>query len=114
MSWSALEELSLPDKVRRAIEAFVARVGELYPDARIYLFGSFARGTWLEDSDIDVIVISRAFKGMEFWARGATLRRLASREVPFEILAYTPEELEELLKRSVVLQDASEYWVRLR
>ena len=49
-----------------------------------------------------------------FWERGATLRRLASREVPFEILAYTPEELEERLKRSVVLQDASEYWVRLR
>jgi len=114
VSWGVLEELSLPDKVREAIEGFVARVGELYPDARIYLFGSFARGTWLDDSDVDVVVVSRAFEGMEFWERGAMLRRLASREVPFEILAYTPEELEERLKRSVVLQDASEYWVRLR
>jgi len=114
MSSSVLEKLSLPDKVRKAIEEFVEAVGQLYPDAQIYLFGSYARGTWLEDSDIDLVVISRAFEGLDFCERGAMLRRLASAEVPFEILAYTPDELEEALRRSITVQDAAEYWVRLR
>ena len=109
-----LEKLSLPEKVRKALEQFVEAIGRLYPDARIYLFGSYAKGTWLEDSDIDLVVVSRAFEGMSFWERGAVLRRLASREVAFEILAYTPEELKEALRRSITIQDAAEYWVRLR
>jgi len=63
---------------------------------------------------VDIVVVSGAFEGIPFWERGARLRRLASPEVPFQILAYTPEELEEALRRSVAIQDASEYWVRLR
>jgi len=114
VSSSMLRKLSLPAKVSKAIEDFVAKVAELYPDARIYLFGSYARGTWLEDSDVDIVVVSGAFEGIPFWERGARLRRLASLEVPFQIFAYTPEELEEALRRSVAIQDASEYWVRLR
>ncbi|HIE13969.1 TPA: DNA polymerase III subunit beta, partial [Candidatus Bathyarchaeota archaeon] len=35
------------------------------------------------------------------------------RELSFEILTYTPEEFEELKERSVILKDASRYWIKL-
>ncbi len=105
--------LSLPSRVEAALAEFVRRVREAYPDAEVYLFGSYARGTWLEDSDVDVVVVSRGFRGLEFHERGALLRRLADPSIPFTILAYTPEELEEAKRRSVAIQDAAEYWVKL-
>lgn len=66
----------------------------------------------MEDSDIDLIVVSPRFRGMLIHARGAMLRRLAPDTYSFEILAYTPEEFE-YARHSVVLGDAAEYWVRL-
>lgn len=36
---------------------------------RIVLFGSFSRGDYHEDSDIDLVVISESFEGMGYWDR---------------------------------------------
>jgi len=40
------------------------------------------------------------------------LRKLAPDTHAFEILAYMPEEFEEV-KHSVVIEDAMEYWIEL-
>ena len=84
-----------------------------YPDAQAYLFGSYANGTWLEDSDFDIIVVSNEFADKAFVERVVEVRRLAPEEEPFEILAYTAKEFREALKRSIVLQDARRYWRRI-
>jgi len=52
-------------------------------------------------------------KNTEFWERYPVLRKLASDKRSFEILAYTPEELREALEKSVVVKDASTYWVEV-
>ena len=36
---------------------------------RIVLFGSYADGTQRADSDIDLVVVSESFEGMEYWKR---------------------------------------------
>jgi len=113
MSLKGLEGLSIPDDVRVAISNFVGRVREAYPDAELYLFGSYAKNTWVEGSDIDIIVVSKGFRGMSLGERARKLRKLASKTLPFEILAYTPEEFAPALRRSITLQDASEYWIKL-
>lgn len=60
---------------------------------RVILFGSHARGTAQEDSDIDLIVISNDFKDMDFMQRCECLgRAIAEIMEPIEPLAYTPEE----------------------
>lgn len=79
----------------------------------MYLFGSFAKGDWLEDSDIDIIVVSEKFEGKPMPERVNAIRKLASDNLAFEILAYTPKELEEAITKSTIVQEASTYWKRI-
>jgi len=60
---------------------------------RLVLYGSYANGNWHEGSDIDVVVISPDFVGMDFWQRIRVLGR-SMWEVfePIEPVAMTPEE----------------------
>lgn len=60
---------------------------------RIFLFGSQANDTAREHSDIDLVVISSSFKGLDFMKRCEILgRAIAEIMEPIEPLAYTPEE----------------------
>lgn len=103
----------VPRDVMEILRDFVKKAKEVLGDVEVYLFGSYARGDWLTDSDIDLIVISSRFKGMDFGRRYALLRRLLPLNRGFEILAYTPEEFERIKRRSIVIQDAMEYWVKI-
>lgn len=73
------------------------------------MFGSFAKGDWLEDSDVDIIVVSEKFRDKTMPERINAIRKLAPKNLAFEILAYTPKELKEALTRSITVQDASTY-----
>jgi len=113
VSSERLKELSIPPRILKAIRDLVDSLKKLSGDVRVYLFGSYARGTWIEDSDVDLVIVSSYFEGMESSERYKLVRRLASDEVSFELLIYTPREFEEALKRSIVLKDASRYWVEI-
>ena len=108
-----LEGLSLPERVRRILQELPGRVRERLGEAEVYLFGSYARGDWLEDSDIDLVVVSPAFRGRSLGKRYRLVRELLPHDVSVEVLAYTPEEFEKALERSSLLREASKYWVRL-
>jgi len=110
-----LERLSkeLPKSVLDAIKIFLENLVREVGEAEVYLFGSYARGDWIEESDIDLIVISPRFRGLRMYDRMSMLRKLAPDTHGFEILAYTPEEFEIVKRSSVIIKDASEYWIRL-
>lgn len=107
------KSLELPGKVRLGLKRFSAELCRKYGDAEVYLFGSYARGDWLNDSDVDVIVVSKAFENYGFTERIKQVRMLAPKNIGFEILAYTPEEFKAKASTSVVIQDASQYWLRV-
>lgn len=44
-------------KAKLIARSYVQRLGERYPVKKAFLFGSFARGTFHSDSDIDVAVV---------------------------------------------------------
>ncbi|MCM8778385.1 MAG: nucleotidyltransferase domain-containing protein [Candidatus Omnitrophica bacterium] len=68
---------------------------------KIILFGSYAKGTPRQDSDIDLIVISDDFKNMNLRERLEVLGLAAGRVFePIEALGYTPEEIETETKES--------------
>ena len=81
--------------------------------AEMYLFGSFARGTHLLNSDVDVIVVSERFRGMDVADRVALVRLRLPRDLSFDIVPLTPEELKEKLNRSALIREASKYWLKV-
>lgn len=44
----------IPENVMRASREFACKVKEIFPDARVVLFGSYAKGCWNDESDIDI------------------------------------------------------------
>jgi predicted nucleotidyltransferase len=51
------------------IKGFLARVEQKFSPERVILFGSRARGDHLQDSDYDIIVVSRHFEDSHFLDR---------------------------------------------
>ncbi|MEM4531715.1 MAG: nucleotidyltransferase domain-containing protein, partial [Thermofilaceae archaeon] len=103
----------VPEDVLELLRGFAERAKSVLGSVEVYLFGSYARGDWLSDSDVDLIVVSDAFKGLDLGRRYALVRGLLPRDRGFEILTYTPEEFEEAKRRSIVIQDAAEYWIKI-
>jgi predicted nucleotidyltransferase len=71
------------------------RIRTGYNPEKIILFGSMARGTATEDSDIDLLIIKRTSK--PFHKRWAEVCRLVSDlrwDVAFSPFVLTPQELE--------------------
>ena len=74
---------------RKALEAKGVKID------KIILYGSWANGTQREDSDIDLVVISKDFKEKDFWQRINMLSdAIYEVFVPIEAIAFTPEEWE--------------------
>jgi predicted nucleotidyltransferase len=83
---AALEVLS---RFKKGIESRSIRIDKLI------LFGSYATGENREESDIDVVVISKDFANKDYWERTEILSD-AIYEIfePIEAVALTPEEWE--------------------
>ena len=77
----------------------------------ILLFGSVARGNFAEDSDMDLVVVSRSWEKYSLEERLAILYRLWRWERDATLIPPTSEELEEKKEKSIVLRDASMYWL---
>ncbi len=103
----------VPKELLEILREFVTKVREVLGDVEIYLFGSYAKCTWLEDSDVDLIVVSDKFEGLDLGKRYALVRKLLPKNKSFEILTFTRREFEEAKKRSIIIQDASEYWIKI-
>jgi len=65
------------------------------------------------DYSMTCFFVSNCFERVDFWERYPMLRKLASEKRAFEIIAYTPRELLKALEKSIVVKDASTYWVEI-
>jgi len=87
-------------RFRNALEKFLKNLLEdLGEGVEVYVFGSLARGDYLVDSDIDLIVVTDALKEMKPWERAAYLRKLAPHDVGFDIICYAVGEFQEARHR---------------
>lgn len=62
---------------------------------RIVFFGSRAKGNFHNDSDFDLIVVSKKFENLRQGNRVLLGYRLWKNDFALELLCYTPEEFEE-------------------
>jgi len=62
--------------------------------SQVYLYGSYARGTAREGSDVDLIVVSPDFSALNFRERLEILGVAAARVLePIQAVGYTPDEI---------------------
>ncbi|HOR42540.1 MAG TPA: nucleotidyltransferase domain-containing protein [Atribacterota bacterium] len=82
-------------EITRIIERYKKELEKykIHPE-KVILYGSYAREDAREDSDIDLIVISKDFKKMNLRERLEILGLAAGNILePIEALGYTPDEV---------------------
>ena len=107
----------IPDNIIEVVRRFIHGLEKRgYHIEHVYLFGSYAKGTWIKTSDIDLVIVSSDFKNILFSKRLDIVNKIIWEEdiEPYiEALPYTPGELEAKIKRSIVLANASKHWILL-
>lgn len=76
------------------------------PVERVIVFGSRATGTGRADSDVDLLVVSPAFAGLDAIDRAATARDAWLSDLAVDLLCYTPEEFERLRTQATIVRTA--------
>ncbi len=64
----------------------------------LVLTGSYARGDWLLDSDLDIIIVFDDFKGLKFYEREELILRKWKYPLPLEPWCYTRDEIMRFFK----------------
>ena len=100
---------SQEEMVRRALE-FVKDISKEIRVEEVYVVGSRARGDYLETSDIDLVIISRDFEGLNYKERVEKLYKYLKGGVEF--FALTPEEWDR--PKSLYVEEMKREAVRLR
>lgn len=90
-------------RVRAAVERFRAATGI----ERVIVFGSHATGHAREDSDVDLVLVDPRFRGVKSFHRPVGLARHWPRDIPVDMICYTPEEFEELKARPTIAREAA-------
>ncbi len=104
---------SIPRKVIESVKLFLSELSKVIRVEKAYVFGSYARGDWIRESDVDLIVVSSDFEGMRMTKRFDLVNEIAYKleiSPPLEVIPLTPEELE---RGSVIVRDAKSYWIEI-
>ncbi len=81
-------------KKDKAITLFAKKIKKSFPGAKVYLFGSRARGDNLVTSDYDFIIVSESFKEISMPRRLEKVYEHWDEKYNADILPYTPDEIE--------------------
>jgi predicted nucleotidyltransferase len=97
---------STRDGLIRGLRRFRRRISRRYDIERMVLFGSRARGTARRDSDVDLILVSRKFRGKNAIDRAAPLYLEWDLPYSVDLLCYTPQEFAEFSRRGGLVRQA--------
>ena len=84
---------------------------------KLILFGSYARGKFDKDSDIDLILVDKKFNGKTVFerTRGLWLKWHLKQKInyPVDFICYTPKEFERLKKQVSIVSEALKEGIEL-
>jgi len=92
--------------IKDNLKMFKKEVNEEIPIKEMILFGSRAEGKVGKDSDIDLIIVSDEFEGLDFFQRGAKMYGYWKLDYPVDFLCYTGKEFEKLAKKITIVREA--------
>ncbi len=85
--------------IEEKLADLVARLHARFSVDKAFLFGSTARGRRLQESDIDLIVVSKGFEHMSIPERQGAVQREWNHPEDLEALTYTPAEFSQVSRR---------------
>ncbi len=96
-----------PDaKTMSLLRGHIGFLKRTFSPERIILFGSRARGDHLEESDIDLLVVSSKFEKIPFRERMIAAYGRWGKKTDLEQICYTPQELERKRKEIGIVRQA--------
>lgn len=99
--------------VKEWIDNFLEVIKEKYSPEKVLIFGSRARGDHLIDSDVDMIIVSEKFEGINWLERIRNVSTDWEGLVLLEPLCYTPKEFEEKKKEIGIVNQAVKEGIEL-
>ena len=103
-----------PDlQTMKLLQKHLLFIKKKYAPEKILLFGRRARGDHLEESDIDLIVVSKKFEGVPFRDRMIEAYGFWNKKNDLEQICYTPKEFEIKRKQIGIVQQAVKEGVEL-
>lgn len=84
-------------EIEKQVEDIKKQIIERYKPEKIIIFGSYARGNFDKDSDVDFLIIKKDAPecGVE---RIREVSKLIKRNIAVDFLVYRPYEIEERIK----------------
>ncbi len=73
---------------------------------KIIIFGSLMKGELKEDSDIDLILVSKKFERKKFFKRPIGLYKYWKLNYPVDFICYSPKEFEKLKRQVSIVSEA--------
>lgn len=107
------EDRGIPSSLLLPLRRLLEALRRLDSEVDIYLSGSYARGDWLKDSDVDLIIVSKIFAGLEIGPRYALVKKLMEPGFSLDVMAYSPSEFERAKSRSTILEDMLSYALKI-
>lgn len=84
-------------EIKKQVEDIKKQIIERYKPEKIIIFGSYARGNFDKDSDVDFLIIKKDTpeRGID---RIREVSKLIKRNIAVDFLVYSPYEIEERIK----------------
>ena len=87
------------EQIVKELEGLAERAAKKLGLRSLVVFGSYARGLQLRESDVDVLIVAEAFEGLPFYEREYMVLKLYQGNHPLEPWCYTPREVLEALEK---------------
>ncbi len=94
------------EKIIEGIKRFRKESSKEFGIEKVIVFGSLVSGKIGKDSDIDLILVSKRFKGKKFFKRAIGLHKYWKLDYPVDFLCFTPEEFSEKGKQVSIISQA--------
>ncbi|MEK6887605.1 MAG: nucleotidyltransferase domain-containing protein [Candidatus Aenigmatarchaeota archaeon] len=100
-------------RIIKGLKTFKEAIRKDYGVEKIVFFGSRATGTHNKHSDVDLILVSRKFKGKSLLKRPRGLHFYWTMKYPVDFICYTPEEFKKMRGKITIVRQALEEGVEV-
>jgi len=93
-------------EVIKELKFFKKEISKDSPINKMIFFGSRSLGKEKKNSDIDLLLVSPAFRRKKSFNRGLDFYKHWRLDYPVDFLCYTPEEFKQLKKQISIVKEA--------